>query len=69
MDTRGERRRLLVATIVVVAVAIAHRVSLILLHRADLHALAAAKPHWYARQNLRVWGSRDHHRCGSTRCA
>ena len=60
MDARGERRQLLVATSVVVAVGIAHRVILFLLHRADLHALSAANPSWYAPQNLPREMLRDH---------
>ena len=55
-----ERRRLIVAWVIVGAVAVAHRVALFLMHRADLDALIAANPTWYTFQYLPAEMLRDH---------
>ena len=47
-----ERRRLRVASAIVLLVGLAHRVVLFLLHRGQLDALIDANANWYTYQNL-----------------
>jgi hypothetical protein len=60
MPEWAERRRLLVAWSVVLGVAIAHRLALFLLHRADLDALIEANAGYYIFQYLPREMLRDH---------
>jgi hypothetical protein len=60
MSGPGERRRLVVAWTVVAVVALAHRLTLFLVHRTDLDAYVAANASWYTYQNLPREMLRDH---------
>jgi hypothetical protein len=60
MSDGAERRRLRIAWTVVVLVALAHRLGLFLLHRADLDTFIDANASWYSYQNLPREMLRDH---------
>ncbi len=60
MVDQAERRRLVVAWTIVLGAAIAHRLTLFLLHRTDLAALIVANQVWYVFQYLPREMLRDH---------
>ncbi len=55
-----ERRRIILATSIVVGTTVVHRAALYLLHRADLDRLIAANAAWYTFQHLPREMLRDH---------